>query len=230
VRSSLVLLLVGVLLGGLLFGTDRFAQQIAESRVSHQLQTELGTPTPPTVTVAGFPFLTQLLRQSFDSVHVVADDVDLPAAKTVPLKHLDLNLHQVTVRDRFSTFDAVRVDGAATLDYEDLSTLIAFPLAYARDGKVEVQLKTTVVGAPITARIVGRPMVDSAAQTVTLSDPEITVAGVDVPRSTSQALLNTLLKPVSISGMPYGLNLTGVTADEQGLEATIGGRHVTFTR
>jgi hypothetical protein len=223
-------LLVGVLLGGLLFGSDRLAQQIAESRVSHQLQAELGTPTPPTVTVAGFPFLTQLLRQSFDSVHLVADHVELPAAKPVPLKHLDLNLHQVTVRDRFTTFDAVRVDGAATLDYGDLSTLIAFPIAYARDGKVEVQLKTTVVGVPITARIVGRPKVDSAAQTLTLSDPEITLAGVDVPRSTSQALLSTLLKPVAISGIPYGLTLTGVTADEQGLEATIEGRLVTFSR
>ena len=45
-------------------------------------------------------------------------------------------------------------------------------------------------------------------QTITLTDPEITVAGVDLPGFTADALLRALLKPIPVTGVPFDLRLS----------------------
>lgn len=235
-RSILVLACVAALVGVLLFAADRLALQVVESRVAHLLQIELGTPALPQVDIEGFPFLTKVVTGSINSVHVVADGVgptnqQTPTGQqTLPLAHLDLRLRDVTSQDRFKTFDAARVDGTATMDYPTAQRLAGLPVTYAREGRVELQVQTTVVGTPVTARIVGQPVVNVAEQTLTLANPEITVAGVDVGDTTSQALLNALLKPVPITGLPIGLSLTGITAQDQGLDSSLTGDNISFTR
>ena len=104
------------------------------------------------------------------------------------------------------------MDGVATVDYAAAKSLTGLTLTYAREDRVEVTVETRIVNLPVRATIVGRPQVDVQEQTLTLADPEISVGGVDVPETTSRALLNTLLKPVPITGVPFGLDITDVTA------------------
>jgi hypothetical protein len=44
---------------------------------------------------------------------------------------------------------------------------------------------------------------------MTLSDAKISVAGVNLPDFTAQALLAALLKPIPLKGLPLGLTVTG---------------------
>ncbi|MET1004418.1 MAG: DUF2993 domain-containing protein [Propionibacteriaceae bacterium] len=229
-RSGLAFVLVGALLAALVVGGDRLAVALVENQVSRRLQTDLGTPTRPSVDIEGFPFLTQLLRLTLRSVHVVATDVTPTGADTTPLKQVDLRMLGVTTQDRFQTFTAGQVDGTATLDYPTAQRLIGLPVAYAPDGRIEVSIQTRIVSVPVTATIIGVPEVDVDDQTLTVSDPEITVAGVEVPERTSQALLETLLKPVPISGVPFGLKLGDITPTPDGLVAVVTGENVTFSQ
>jgi len=228
-RSGLALLVVAVLVAALLVVGDRAAAYVAENRVGQSLQTRLGTPARPAVDIEGFPFLTQVLRRSLDSVRISADGVRTDEEEA-ELAHADLRLRDVTSADRFRTFTAEQVDGNATIDYPTVQQLTGQALSYAREGRVQLTTQTQLLGVPVTARVVGRPVVDVAAQTLSLAEPELRVAGVDVPESTSQALLDTLVKPVPISGIPYGLSVTGLTAQPDGLRATVTGRDVTFSR
>ena len=52
-----------LLLAGLYVG-DRYAHRRAEQQVAALLQSQLGTPQPPTVDIEGFPFLTQVAADS----------------------------------------------------------------------------------------------------------------------------------------------------------------------
>jgi len=228
-RSALAFVLVGVLLAALVVGADRLVVAVVEGQVSRRLQSDLGTPTRPSVDIEGFPFLTQLARRSLGSVHVVAADVTPTGPDQTPLEQVDLRLLDVTTTDRFQTFTASRVAGTATLDYATAKRLTGQDLAYAPDGRVEVTIRTRIVSLPVTATIVGVPEVDVAAQTLTIGKPQITVAGVEVPERTSQALLETLLEPVPISGVPFGLQLGDITPTPEGLVAVVTGENVTFS-
>jgi hypothetical protein len=85
------------------------------------------------------------------------------------------------------------------------------------------------MGLPVTARVVGRPAVDIARQTLTLAQPQLSVAGVQVPEGTAQALLSSVAKPAPLRGVPFGLKVTGVTAQQDGLAAGLTGGPVTFS-
>jgi hypothetical protein len=229
-RSALAFVLVGVLLAALFVAGDRVAVAVTDSQVSRRLQGELGTPTRPSVKIEGFPFLTQLVRMTLRSVHVVAADVTPAGAEETPLEEIDLRLHGVTSKDRFQTLSAERVDGTATLDYPTAQRLTGLMLAYAPDGRIEISVQTKIVTVPVTAKIVGVPEVDVADQTLSIGDPEITVAGVEVPERTAQALLETLIKPVPITGVPFGLKLGKITPTPDGLVSVVTGENVTFSQ
>ena len=229
-RSALVLLVVLLVLGGLVVAGDRVAARVVENQIGRRLQTQLGTATPPAVDIAGFPFLTQALDGSLHSVRVRADHVPATDDQPVPLAAVDLRLQEVTSADFFQTFTVARVNGNATLAYADAQRLAGMPIRYAPDNRVELTVKTQVLSAPVTARVVGRPTIDVADQTLTLDEPEVTVAGVAVPRETAQALLDNLLDPVPITGLPAGLKIAGVAARSDGLHASVTGEDVSFTR
>lgn len=228
-RAGLALVLFLVVLVVLAVVADRAAQQVAERRVAQQLQTGLGTPNPPSVDIGGFPFLTQAQRRSFSAVHLVADDVRAPGQPTL-VKHIDLRLRNVSSDDNFATSTAEQVDGTATLDYPTAEKVTGQPLRYASENRVEVSQPTELMGVPMTARVVGRPVVNVADQTLTLGDPELTVAGVDVPDTTSKALLESVLKPAPVRGVPFGLTIVDVAAQPEGLVAGVRGSDVAFSR
>ena len=230
VRLGLGFLLLGVLLAAVLFVGDRAADRFFENRASEQLQSQLGTPTPPSVEINGFPFLTQLVGGSLRSVHVVADQVPPPGRAGTALARVDLTMQSVTSPDRFRSFNAAQVEGTASIDYASAQQLSGYPLAYASEGRVGITLKTEFAGLPVTALVTGRPEVDAKDETLTLEQPELTMAGVDVPDSVSQALLARLLRPVPIVGVPYGLRVTDVSATPTGLQAAVQGSNISFTR
>jgi hypothetical protein len=229
-RVAVGFLLLGVLLAALVFAADRAAARVFEDRASRALQTELSTPGPPVVHIEGFPFLTQLLRQTLTSVHVTADGVAPPGRAGTALGSADVTMRDVTSSDRFHTFHAAQLEGTGTIDYASAKQLTGYPITYAPDGRLKVTIQTQLSGVPVTADIVGRPDVSAADQTLSLADPQLAVAGVDVPDTTAQALLGRLLKPVPISGIPYGLKLSALTATPDGLQAAVSGSDVTFTR
>lgn len=229
-RAGLALVVAVVLLVALVVVADRVTVGIAERRVAGRLQTELGTAGVPQVDIEGFPFLTQVARRSLRTVHVVADDVTSPDQPGTTLEHVDLRLSDVSSPDGYQSVTASRVAGTSTLSYATAKTLTGLPLAYSPEGRVEATVQSQLMSIPVTVKVVGRPTVNQADQTLTLADPEVSVAGVDVPDSTAEALLGSTMKPARLTGIPYGLTVTGVTARPEGLVADVTGENVDFRR
>ncbi|SDS19121.1 Protein of unknown function [Friedmanniella luteola] len=230
VTGLVVLLVVVALLALGLFFADRYAEQRAEREAAGQLQAQLGTATPPAVDVEGWPFLTQAVGQRLPRVHVVADDLGADGSTTVPVQHADLVLTDVTTPDWYRTLEASRVEGTARLDYGALSGLAGAPLTAAGGGRVRLERKTSVFGADVTATVTGLPQLDVDAQTLTLTDPTVDLAGVTLPQSASDALLRAVVQPIPVTGLPLGLTVTSIAAGDDAVDVGLLGRDVELRR
>jgi hypothetical protein len=223
----IIILIAGLLVVGL-YVSDRYAHRRAEQRVADLLQTQLGTPQPPMVSIEGFPFLTQVAADSIGRVHVVADQLGETTKAPVILAHADLILTDVDTDDWFRSMTVAHSEGKARLDYAKLSSLAGAPLAYGGEGRVEIAVNTIVVRRKVEAVITGLPRLNAKEQTMTLSDARIAVAGVNLPDFTAQALLAAVLKPIPFKGMPLGMTVTKIVAAEDGLQLDLVGDNQTI--
>ena len=221
--TTLIIVLVVALFGAGLYFGDRFAQHRAEQKAAAALQPRLGTPQPPQVDIEGFPFVTQVASRLIDRIHIVADQIGTTNDALLTLAHADLVLTDVATNDWFKTMNISHAEGTALLDYAKLSSLAGAPMTYGSDGRVELDIKTTVLGRDVEAVVSGTPRLNAKEQTMTLSDAKIAVAGVNLPEFTSQALLVALLKPIPLKGMPLGMTVTRITAAEDGVHVDLVG-------
>jgi hypothetical protein len=230
--SSLVVVLVVVvgvaLLCAGLYAADRFAHSRAEQKVAATMQPQLGTPKPPQIDIEGFPFVTQFATGSLDRVHMLADEIGVTTNASLPLAHADLVMTGVASNDWFKTMKITHTEGTALADYAKLSSLARAPLSYGDEGRVEIVVRTTVLRREVDAVITGSPRLNAQDQTMTLNDSKISVAGVNLPDFTAQALLAALLKPIPLKGMPLGLTVTSIVAAEDGLHLDLSGDNQTI--
>ena len=224
-----VLVVAGLVALGLFFG-DRYASGRVEREASSQLQSELGTPTAPSVDVEGWPFLTQVVGRHLRTVHVVADDVPKSDRSQIPVAHADVVLSDVTTDDWFQTMTARHAEGTARLEYPALAEAAGLPLTYVGGGRVQVEKSTSVFGLDLAAKVSGTPALDAAAQTITLADPDVRVAGVNLPGSTADALVAAVAKPIPVRGPLFGLRLTALTPEDDGLHVSLEGDDVLLER
>jgi hypothetical protein len=229
-RRILVLLVIVVLLGGALYYLDGYTERRVEANTAADLQAQLGTPDLPLVDIEGSPFLTQVAARSIGTVRVEADQVGLRTDQTLTVARVDLVLSDVTTDDWFDTMNVSHAEGTARIDYNVLEALAGVPLTYVGDGRVEIVTTTTLLGRDVSARITGQPRLNVSSQTVTLADPEITVAGVALPDSVAQALLRAVLKPIPISGLPLGLTVIGIDSRDDGIYAAVVGDNLPVSR
>jgi hypothetical protein len=227
---AVLIIIVGVaLLAAGLYAGDRFALRRAERQAAATLQTHLGTPEPPLVNIDGFPFLTQVASGSIGTMHVVADQLGETTKSPIIVAHADLVMTDVGTTDWFKTMSVSHAEGPARIDYSRLSAVAGAPLAYGGEGRLEIVVKTTVVGREVEAVISGSPRLNVKEQTMTLSDAKISVEGVNLPDFTAQALLAALLRPIPLKGMPLGLTVTKIVAAEDGLHVDLAGDNLTVS-
>ncbi|HEY5820363.1 MAG TPA: DUF2993 domain-containing protein [Propionibacteriaceae bacterium] len=226
VRNLLIVLVVAVLLVGGLYYADGYAHEKIEARVAADLQTQLGTPTPPQVDIAGFPFLTQVVTQSIETVRVTGEDLGQQNEAQLVVSEADLTLSDVTSDDWFKTMNVAHAEGDALVGFDQLQALAGVPLTYAGGGRFEIDSTTTVLGYPVKARITGGLELNVADQTVTLSEPKVEVADVTLPDIAAKALLKAVVKPIPITGIPFGLTLTSMKVEDDGLHADLAGDNI----
>lgn len=224
-----VVLVLGLLAGGL-FVADGSAERRAEQESAVELQRQLRTPDLPSVDIQGDYFLPQVAARSLDTVRVVLDDIPAEGDGSLPVAHADLALTDVTTTDWFASMTVAHAEGTARIDWSDLPSVAGAPLRYVGSGRVQVETTTTVIGREVKATITGIPELNASTQTITLGDPKISVAGVDLPSFTADALLRTLLQPIPVTGIPFELRLTSIDPQETGLYAGLAGDQLSITR
>jgi hypothetical protein len=200
------LVIIVVVLVALLVVLDRVAVVEADHVVAARIQTQEHLPSRPSVSIGGFPFLTQALGGTYDDVTLTVHDF---RRSVVAVDTISVTLHGVHVPlgSVFSQhLSSVPVDSATArvlLSYDDMNAYLrpkGITVSPAGDGQVRISGSVTVAGQQL-----------SASGTATI----------DV---TSDSLLLRAANAVSIAiplaGLPFGISLQSAKATNRGIQVT----------
>lgn len=208
-----VLAVLAVLIAG-----DRVANAVAQNTIAGALQSELSTADKPAVHLGGFPFVTQALGGSFSSINVTADNATVSSGDTtVTIAHLDATLTSITATDRYQNIVAGRGEASALLDWTSVSGLVGQRMSYEADDRMRMDFTVPIGQLNIEGHLTGRLQLDAAQQTITITDPQVSVASIDVPQSVVEAVSRIVLRPYTLSDLPYDIELTGLTSQPDGV-------------
>jgi LmeA-like phospholipid-binding len=221
------LVVVLALLVGLDFGSKAFA----ESEAATQLQKQ-GFPTKPSVSIAGFPFLSQVVTKHFDQITITSSNI--------PAGPLTITSMKVTAKDvrinsytSFSGGTTGPVNGSLFISLGSLGDALsaAGPLAGFIGGN---SLKVVTVGSNEikgSLQVAGGLLSWSATWKVTSDGPN----QIDLHLVSSSGLPSGLLSgaqnvKLPLTSLPAGLTLTGgLTADGKGITAHVMADSLSFS-
>jgi hypothetical protein len=210
---SLVFLLV------LLVVADRLAARVAGQVVADQIKSNQHLTTTPKVTVDGFPFLTQLVRGTYDEVDASAVNIN---QGNVRASSLTLHLHGVHLKisavlaQSVKTISVDRADGTVVLSYADVNALVkpeGITVAPGKNGSITVSGSVKVAGQTVKGSGIGTLAAVPTGIKVTVSN--LKAAGLS--SSLTSLLVNKLSFVIPTSSLPYGVTVESVHAGAAGV-------------
>ncbi|MFE9634344.1 DUF2993 domain-containing protein [Streptomyces sp. NPDC006463] len=232
-RFLRAVVIIGVVLGALFAGVDRWAVGYAENRLADRIQARQGLAGTAEVDIHGFPFLTQALSHDLDRVDLRLRGVDVAAeGRKTRLSELDASFRDVKLNGDYSGGTAKRAEGTGLITYTDLTAAsqTGATLSYGgAPGKVKVTAAVDLLGKTLTRSVVS---------TITLEDAQdgkggriVRVRADEVPGEGIPGVEKLIRKKTDFdrtldSGLPSGLHLSALTSDEAGVHLTLGGTDV----
>ena len=197
---------------------DQMSRSYAQNRIAQQIQ-QSGLNAKPSVTIEGWPFLTQILGHELKTVdisakNVTADSGKLPFSFTAKATGVHIN----------SAFNGATVDhinGQAIVPYSSVASLFPIPgvtlSADPADGPDAVKAEAGIAGS-----LTGTVKQTSASKiTITLH------SGSGLGAVFSQLSSNAVT--ITIPQLPAGLTVKSVSVTSQGIVATASASNTTLT-
>jgi hypothetical protein len=222
-RNLVIVLLV---LAGLFTAADRIAVGIAESTIASRIQTSQNLTSKPSVTIAGFPFLTQLLGRSLDKVSLDARGV---VRNGVHVTDLRADLHGVKPTPGYKQATVDQLDGTAFFSFADLEAAAATQrldvvISDAGNGNVRITGNIDVAGQSVRATVESSLTIGAGNQvSLTAVKVETSIAGLGavVPRDLNYTI------PVGV--LPLSMQLKNFQVAPDGVRISAFANGVTIT-
>jgi len=227
-RGTKWLIAVVVLLG-LLVGADRVALLIAENQLASRIQSSQHLSQKPDVSIAGFPFLTQVAARDFPQATVDIHGLD---ANGLTITDLHADLRGVHVDSGFNAATVDTLNATAQLSYADIGKALSskLNLGGVQVGTVQVsqagadQIKASydLLGVTVSTTI-----------DVTLSGPntlEFRSVGFQTPLSAIGLSPQNIDVSYDLGALPFGINLTQLTFTPSDVEVAAAGSHVSLSQ
>lgn len=233
-RFLRVVLIIGVVLGALFVGADRWAVGYAEERLAERIQARQGAGGKAEVEIEGFPFLTQALSHDLDRVNLKLTGVEATAdGRKTRLSQIDASFREVKLNGDYTGGTARRAEGTALISYADLTQASqnGVVLTYGgTPGKVKVTATLEFLGQSVTRHVVSTVTLvdakDGKGKIVRVRADE--VPGEGIPGIEREIRKRTDFDRTVDGGLPAGLGLSALTADEAGVHLTLTGTDVTL--
>jgi len=224
-------LLIGVaVLAVLLVAADRISVAVAESQVSDRLTSAYGLPDKPGVSIAGFPFLTQVAAGDYQQIDVSASQVPADGATLHDLKVRLSGVHATVgqvLGNGSSMVTADHAAGSALVGFGTVDRRLPGGLRLHPDGKnlsVSGRLAYHGVHIPVSATVA----VGVSDSGIKVSPLRVNVPG--LPGLPVSAYSSQLRIVVPLRTLPLHLHLTSVYVTPDGLRIAASARHVQFAR
>ena len=216
---TLIVIIVVLVVG------DRAANAYTENQMASQIQSSLGLSGKPSVTIQGFPFLTQLAARDFNTVNVNASNETMTASSVgsglLKVASLTATLHGMHIKGLNS----------ATIDQFSASALVTFT-ALGNVGGIPQGITLSAAGPnQIKADISIGPLSDTAtAQVTRTGSNQINVKVIDFGGIPADVLGNLANFSFSIPKLPAGVTIQSISVTQQGLQITAAGQNTTLSQ
>jgi hypothetical protein len=219
-----LVVLAAVLAVGLVAG-DHYAEGRAEEYARGEVAQMLQTSTTPAVDIQGFPFLTQVLRGTLDSVTASASDAKLSG---LAVTDVAIDTRGVVVRPPAGEqARAGQASVAATIPTSSLEGALkdrtGLTPQIVVDGQT-LRASGTVLGLTLVLTLV--PRVDNGSLVVDVQ--HLTLGGRDVDPNALPSNLRGRVSsiPVPLDALPQGLAVTQASVIPAGIRLTASGSNV----
>ena len=215
-RKLLVFLILVAVIG---IAGDRLAAGLVADEAERRLVSK--GFTGPSVTMHGFPFLTQLAGRTFDHVTVQADALEAGdgRARAVSAELTDVRAPQS------GPVQVGALTASGTVPYDVVSRAVGAPtlqLAPAPDGGVEVTRTVEVAGRSFD--VLARARVQARGARLRIEPTDIRVAGLPSLDARLSSLISDRVALVyEIPDLPSGVQVESVTAAQGGFVVRVGG-------
>jgi hypothetical protein len=220
-----IIVLIAVLV--VLVGIDRLAAFYVQGRIASQIQDE-GFSSKPSVSIKGFPFLTQVISRHFQDVQISSSKVK---AGPVEIQSINASLSNVRLNSGFSGGTVGHLSGAGLIAFGSLSNAIGslvggqFGSIIGTAGLTLKPVSSDEVKASINLLVTS----GSATWRVTrVSGSEIKVQLVSDHGLPSSLLGSVRNIAVPIPKLPLGMKIQSVTVTSAGISVRVTGNQVAF--
>ena len=243
-KIGITLLVLGVVVAGGLVVADRVAVGVAENRIGEQAKKELvarqiTTEQNPKVTIAGFPFLTQVLAGTYQKI-----TIKIVAPKTNNVTLEDINLVAETVHaDTNSVIKgtgqvtADRVTGNSALTWDSVRQILEISGLPGLDlSTVKLSVTNDVVSLRLPLDVLGQQVAVLASGTLQIQNGKIQLRLTDVradgvvnSTAVQRAIdqyKNRMVVDVNVPVMPYKLVIDRVETSTAGISVVASATNV----
>jgi hypothetical protein len=200
------LLVLAVVLVALLIVVDRVAAGAADHVVATRIQTQENLPSRPSVSIGGFPFLTQAFRGKYDDVTLTVHHYN---RAQVRVDTISVELHGVHVSlgavfsQHLSSIPIDSANARVLLSYHDMNAYLRpTGVTVSSDGDSSVRMSGSITVAGQRIATSGTARIEVTPNSLLLQTAE--GATVRLP----------------MSGLPFGIRLQSAKATNRGIEVT----------
>jgi hypothetical protein len=222
VLALLVLLVVG----------DRLAVLYAQSQVAQQFKEQGGFEGTPSVSIKGFPFLTQVIAHNIHEITITSDKIK---AGPVTITNLDADITDVKLNGAFTAGTIGHLDGQALIPFSGLTSALGGALGggglgdlgdlasgvtikSAGGNKIKASFDLLVVSGSATLKVTREPGNKIHIQLVSSSG--------DLPSEVTDQLKDLT---VPIPALPLGMKIRRIQVNGDGISIHVTGDNVKFT-
>jgi DUF2993 family protein len=197
---------------------DRVAVKLADNEVADQIKSA-GFPVKPSVSIKGFPFLTQVAAKNFHQIDISASNVQEGALEIASVR---ATMHGVHVNSSFNGATVDQTNGTALITFAGLSNATGLGDGIKLSNAGHNQLKATLSLGPIST--------DALAQVARTGPHQIEVKIVSASDLPVSALGDHQDFTFSMPSLPAGMTIQNVSVTGAGVQISISGTHTTFSQ
>lgn len=210
---------------------DRLAVVYAQNQVAQQFKEQGGFQGTPSVSIKGFPFLTQVIAHNIHEITITSDKIK---AGPVTITNLDADITDVKLNGAFTAGTIGHLDGQALIPFSGLTNALGGALGdaggigdllgsgvtikAAGGNKIKASFDLAIVSGSATLKVTREPGNKIHIQLISSSG--------DLPSEVTDQLKDLT---VPIPALPLGMKIQRIQVNADGISIHVTGQNVKFT-
>jgi hypothetical protein len=222
------LLIAVIILAGLLLAADRIGVVVADHKIASKVQSAYDLPAKPSVSVRGFPFLTQVVSGHYSDIQVSVGQLTTSGV-TVDDLVAQLTGVNAPIRDltgnNTADITAAQVSGTATVPFSSVRSRLPTGVKLSQDGSA-LNLSGTVRYLGLSLPVAADAVLSPSGSGIAVTPTKITVA--HGSSALSSLIAGQFRFVIPISGLPLHLMVKSVSVVSGGVRVSATATNVAF--